>query len=388
MNGNWVETIPLEEFSPWDLLTDRRKLLSLDLEITARCNNNCRHCFNNLPAGDRVARSRELSLEDYREIISEGASWGAVYCLLSGGEPLLREDFIDLYLLLKRKGLLVTIYTNGTLISREHVELFRKYPPRSIEITAYGVTEETYERVSRQRGSYAAFRRGLDLLEQGGIKVRLKTMALKSNYRELPEIIRFGQAHTRDYFRYDMVLHLRNDRNPLRNEEIKAERLSPEEVVALERADQRRFQGLDKICRKLSGLQPGSPPDNLLFTCDAGIGCVTVGYDGLFRLCSCLWHPECVYDLRRGGLKEAVEKFVPQVRQRRSSRREFLERCLPCPLRLGEIDLCLWCPGSADLEVGELDAPVDYYCGVAHARAQIAGPAQARRTAAGAPGGE
>jgi hypothetical protein len=81
-----------------------------------------------------------------------------------------------------------------------------------------------------------------------GVKVRLKAMAMKANVNELPEITAFCRARTRDYFRFDPFLHLRFDFDPIRNEEIKAQPLSPEEIVAIEQADPARFQALKKGC--------------------------------------------------------------------------------------------------------------------------------------------
>ena len=74
-------------------------------------------------------------------------------------------------------------------------------------------------------------------------------MALKANVHELPEIARFCRERTKDYFRFDPLLHLRFDGNPLRNEEIRAQRLSPEEIVAIEQADPERFRGLEERLR-------------------------------------------------------------------------------------------------------------------------------------------
>ncbi len=164
---------------------------------------------------------------------------GTLWCLISGGEPLLREDFADIYLMLKKKGLLVSVFTNACLVTNKHIALFKKYPPRDIEVTVYGATKETYERVTRLPGSYAAFHRGLNLLLKNGIKVRLKAMALRSNFHELAEMGAFCRQHTKDFFRFDPLLHLRFDGNTDRNAEIIGERLTPEEIVAIEQADVR-----------------------------------------------------------------------------------------------------------------------------------------------------
>ncbi len=369
MSESVVSSLPLPEFSLWERVKNKRALLSFDLEVTARCNNNCRHCYINLPAGDKSAKARELTLAEISDIADEAVSLGALWCLVTGGEPLLREDFADLYMLLKRKGLLLSIFTNAVLVNAEHVRLFQKYPPRDIEVSVYGVTRETYEAVTRKPGSFDAFMRGLNLLMESGVKVRFKAMALRSNVHELPEIARFCRERTKDYFRFDPLLHLRFDGDPARNEEIKSERLSPQQIVAIEKADPERFDSLLKGCDRLINPSFCDIGCNHLFHCGTGNGSFALSYDGLFRLCSSLWHPDCVYDLRKGTLTEAWRDFVPKVRDMRSDKAEFLHTCRRCPL----MNLCLWCPAHAALETGEMDGRVEYFCQVASARARALG---------------
>lgn len=366
MSKPFIQTITLPEFSLWDKIKNKRRLISFGLEVTARCNNNCRHCYINLPADNKEAKEKELSLGEIRRIVDEAVSLGAMWCLVTGGEPLLREDFFDIFLYLKKKGLLVSVFTNATLVTDEHVEFFKKYPPRDIEVTVYGVTQEMYERVTRKRGSFKAFIRGLDLLIENDIRVRFKAMALRSNIGELEKIAKFCRERTKDYFRFDPFLHLRFDGNEKRNEEIKSERLSPDEVVAVERADPERVESLEKACDKMINPEFMDRKTDYLFLCGAGKGSFSVSYDGLFRICSSLWHPDCIYDLRKGDLRDAWEKFTPKVRSMRSNSEGYLKKCRVCPI----INLCIWCPAHSHLETGVLDEPVDYFCQVAHARAE------------------
>jgi radical SAM protein with 4Fe4S-binding SPASM domain len=364
-----AHAVEIQEFPLWDKLIDKSVPLSFDLEVTARCNNGCRHCYINLPAGDSEARRKELPLAEIDRIAGEAVSLGAMWCLITGGEPLLREDFPDIYMALKRRGLLLSVFTNATLINEEHLRLFKRYPPRDIEVSVYGVTQETYERVTQRPGSFTAFRRGLERLLECGLKVRLKAMALRSNVQELAGIARFCRERTKDYFRFDPLLNLRFDGNAQRNAEIRAERLSPEEIIAIELADGERFAALQRGCDKLIVPESAHAGCDHLFHCGAGKGSFSVSYDGLFRLCASLWHPDCVYDLRNGTLADAWHNFLPKVRNLRSSKREFLEKCRVCPI----INLCLWCPAHAHLEAGEMDAWVEYFCQVAHARARPLG---------------
>ncbi len=366
MTDSVVSRQALPQLSLWKKMKDGRRLLSFDLEATARCNNDCRHCCINLPAGDKMARAQELSPHEIDDVASEAVSLGALWCLITGGEPLLREDFSDIYLTLKRKGLLVSVFTNATLVTAEHVRLFERYPPRDIEVTVYGVHQQTYEQVTRKPGSFDAFMRGLDLLLGSGVRVRLKAMALRSNVHELSEIARFCEERTRDYFRFDPFLNSRYDGDAIRNREIQSERLSPEEIVAVERAHLSRFDALQKCVDRLVVSQRYNRTCQHLFHCGAGTGSITVGYNGLMRLCSSLWHPDCLYDLGKGSLADAWYNFVPRVREMRSANIEFLGTCRVCPL----INLCMWCPAHAHLETGALDEPVPYFCAVAHARAK------------------
>lgn len=369
MKDSFSLSTPLDQWALWEKTGAKRIPFSFDLEITARCNNNCRHCTINLPAGDGAARQNELSLEAIREIVSQAVSMGALWGLITGGEPLLREDFVPIYLHMKEMGLLVSVFTNATLLTAEHVRLFKNYPPRDIEATVYGVTQETYEQVTRKEGSFGAFRRGLDLLLEGGIPVRLKAMALRSNLHEMGAIAGLCREKTKDYFRIDPFLHLRYDGNYERNEEIRAERLSPEEIGSLETSDPERLEALQQRCKRWIAWDGLNSQCDHFFQCGAGRASFSVSFDGLFRLCPSLWHRDCVYDLKNGNLKEAWETLVPRVRDMRSESRGFLETCRGCAIA----DLCMWCPGNADLETGLMDGAADYFCRVAHRRAELLG---------------
>lgn len=363
----YLKSMPLGEFPLWGELKNKRTIISFSLEITARCNNNCRHCCINLPPHDKFSRGMELSLEQIKAIVDQAVELGAVWCLITGGEPFLREDFRDIYLYLKKKGLLVSVFTNATLINDRHIELFKRYPPRDIEVTVYGVTKKTYERVTRISGSFDMFMRGLGLLLRHKIKVRFKAMVLRSNAQELPAIAEFCRKHTKDYFRFDPFLHLRFDGDAGRNEDIRTERLAPEEIAAVEKSDPARFMRLKEGCGRLINPELSHRHCNHLFHCGAGKGSFTLSYDGYFRLCSSLWHRDCIYDLKKFALAEALQNLVPKVRDMCSDRKEFLEQCRVCPI----VNLCIWCPAHAHLEAKELDAPVKYFCEVAHTREKM-----------------
>jgi radical SAM protein with 4Fe4S-binding SPASM domain len=371
VSKGFVVRRPLPDFALWEKMSAGRAVFSFDLEATARCNLDCRHCYISRPAGDKAAKKSELGVDEISRIGAEAAARGAVWCLITGGEPLLRKDFFELYQALLSKGLLLSLFTNATLVTDEHIRFFKKFPPRDIEVTVYGVTRETYERVTQTPGSFAAFMRGLDRLLGSGITIRLKAMALRSNKHELPAIGDFCRARTKDYYRFDPQLHLRFDRDEVRNTTIRAERLSPREVARLERSDPERFGALTAACGDLlpAASPPGSPAPECrhIFRCAVGQRSFVVGPDGQLRPCLSLHHPDFLYDLRKGSLADAWARFLPQALARESDRREYLEKCGRCPI----VNLCLWCPAHAYLETGALDRPVEDFCRVAEARAEV-----------------
>ncbi len=358
-------SVDVQRLGFWDTLKDRGRALAFDLELTARCNLDCRHCYINLPAGDREAQSRELPLSEIERLAREAVSLGALWCLITGGEPLLRGDFPDIYRMLKRQGLLVSVFTNACLVTAAHASLFRDFPPRDIEVTVYGATDATYERITRRKGSYSAFRRGLELLQAAGVRVRLKAMFLRSNFHERREIIQFVRRQTKDYARFDPILHLRYDGDSRRNAEILAERLLPQEIVAFEQSDADRWGAMEKRCRGPSAAVCQDRTCRRLFHCGAGRHGFTVGYEGTFRLCSSLCRPGMTFDLRHGSLAEARQQVVPAVLRMEQTQAAATYGCHHCNLA----GLCPWCPAHALLETGQADREVDYFCRVAQARA-------------------
>ena len=364
MNESFVSHRDLSDFGLWDKTGNRRIPLSFDIEITARCNNNCRHCYINLPGSDETAREKELTPHEIGELAKEAVSLGSLWCLISGGEPLLRDDFEEVYIALKKAGLLVSVFTNATLITDNHIKLFKKYPPRDIEVTVYSVTEKTYGRVTRRPDLFQSFKEGLENLYHSGIKVRLKTMALRSNLSELKEIEKFCRKFTKDFYRFDPFLHLRYDRDHLKNRQIAAERLNVDEIIELEQKDPKRWAILIKKCRGSFEQVAIRDHNNLIFQCNAGNKSFSVGYDGGLRICSSFHNASYIYNLRHGSLKEAWNQFIPKIRKLHAKRNDYTDKCGSCAL----IDLCFWCPAHAYLETGEPDAPVDYFCQIAKAR--------------------
>ncbi|MFZ2384693.1 MAG: radical SAM protein [Candidatus Omnitrophota bacterium] len=367
MSMTCSSVIPVREAAFFHSICRSRSFTGIEFELTARCNNNCRHCYINLPVNDRAAERRELSFNDIKDIARQAVSEDMLWCSLTGGEPLLRKDFPDIYVHLKKSGFLVSVFTNATLITDKYIRLFREYPPRNIEVTVYGVTAETYERVSRVPGSFGKFMRGIDLLRVNKLATDLKAMVMRSNVREFSEIARFCRERNNRLFRFDPFLFLRADRNEARNSEIRMERLTEDEVFRIERIDKPRRRMLESQNRLFLCENMAANRSRRIFRCLGGENTVTIGWQGRLQLCNMLIHPDCLFDVKKHGLARGLREFIPAVRNTRSCRSGFLKRCRSCKL----VHLCMWCPASSHLETGVLDEPIEYFCRLAHGRFRI-----------------
>src|SRR5215467_11599283 len=172
---------------------DQRKPLDVAIELTHRCPLNCQHCYNNLPMGDSAARSSELTSEEYRRLLDQLQGAGVLWMLFTGGEIFGRKDFPEIYKEAKRRGFLVTLFTNGTLITPALADMLAEYRPFEIEITLYGATRETYEALTRIPGSYDRCLRGIRLLLERNLPLKLKTVPTTINRHEVYEMKRIAE---------------------------------------------------------------------------------------------------------------------------------------------------------------------------------------------------
>src|SRR4029077_13124080 len=145
----------------------------------------CAHCYNNLPMGDRQAQIAELSTDEHRRILDEMAAAGSLWLLYTGGEIFARKDFLEIYTHAKRNGFIVTLFTNGTLITEKVADYLTEYRPFAVEITLYGRTRETYERLTGVPGSFDQCMRGIALVLERGLPLTLKTVAVTLNKHEV-----------------------------------------------------------------------------------------------------------------------------------------------------------------------------------------------------------
>jgi radical SAM protein with 4Fe4S-binding SPASM domain len=337
---------------------DKRVPVEASLEITRRCPLECQHCYNNLPMGDLAARNRELSKQEYEQLLTELADMGVIWILFTGGEIFARKDFLEIYTFAKQKGFIITLFTNGILINEKIADYLSEYPPFAIEITLYGRTKETYEALTQVPGSFDRCMRGIHLLLDRGLPLKLKTVGTRINAHEVVAMREFAELELGVDFKFDSLLNPRIDcsQAPL---EV---RLSPEEVVALDLHWPKMASEYRQLLEQ-STLRPAEP-SKTVYVCGGGVKSFAIDPYGHMSICV-ISHRE-TYDIREGSVREGWDQFLLKVRQQE---RTQPSKCDSCRIR----SVCSTCPATGELESGDPQSPVEFLCEVAHLRATVLG---------------
>lgn len=334
----------------------RRAPLQGGIELTHRCNMGCVHCYCRQEAQDQVAQSQEMTLAEIRDLVDQIAAEECLYLFLTGGEPLLRKDFVEIYDYIRGKGLLITLFTNGTLITERLADHFAQNPPFSVEISLYGATREVYERITGIPGSFARCQKGISLLLERGITVVLKSPLMGQNRGEL-EALKLMAEQFGVPFYYDVQLHPRLEgmadvAGPYRYA------LSLDEMLELELAEEEGLENWKTYLDRLSRV----PREGTLYECGAGLYAFFVTVNG--KLSMCLESRWPAYDLRQGTFHEGWHEFL---KEQRFAPYPSENTCSQCAIHL----VCNQCPGRSQLEYGDQvrDGRVEWLCQLAHKRA-------------------
>lgn len=143
----------------------------LTWELLDKCNFSCPFCYIN-----GHSNNEQVEFENIKSNIKELIDLGLLYCTLTGGEVFVHKDFKEIYSFLKLSGVFVAIYSNGYLIDDEIIDLFKQLPPYKIEISIYGVDQETFDKVTGTKGrNYEKVLDNILKLRDSGINIKCKT---------------------------------------------------------------------------------------------------------------------------------------------------------------------------------------------------------------------
>ena len=333
-------------------------------ELTARCNFNCPMCYVHMTQEQVDAAGKELTAAQWLELAREARDRGMIFALLTGGEPLMRRDFFEIYKGMKELGLLISINTNGSMLQGEILEKFLADPPARFNISLYGGTNETYRNMCGVP-AYDRVKESIRALRKAGVDVSLNLSITPYNCQDLEQI--HADA-------VELDVNVRSSAYmypPVRvNGEVYgcANRLTPAESAECSvKWDRIRFTE-EQFLRRAEGLialreveQDGCPVEaDEGITCRAGSTGFWITWDGKMTPCGMMTTP-VVHPLRDG-----FGAAWDELRAKTAALRMPSE-CSGCNHR----EICGVCAAVCFTETGRFDGVPTYVCEKAREKVRI-----------------
>lgn len=335
--------------------------ISGTLELTARCNFNCKMCYVHLSQQECSARGRELTAQQWLSLAEEAKRAGTVFLLLTGGEPTLRPDFPEIYREIKKMGFIVSVNSNGYLLQGALRELFLEEPPSRLNISLYGTNDETYLRLCGVP-AYSRVMENIRALHEAGISVRMNMSVTPDNAQELCAVWQAAQ---------DIGAHMQAATYmfPPRRRDTAAQaafsRLSPEEAGSLLAECDTLMLSAELRRQRAALLAQGMPlPEADGDDCDGAVGSTLqcragstsfwLTWDGRLLPCGQMTEPSA--DAIALGFTEGWRR----IREEASALR-LPAACRNCKLA----PACHVCAAKCYCETGHFDGKPEYLCRMA-----------------------
>ncbi len=337
-----------------------------EIDLTWRCNNACRHCWISLPAGS-AEKDRELSFDEIRRIADEARALGCRQWNITGGEPLLRPDFPEIFEYLTSRSATYSLNTNGTLITPAIARQLKRKGNKMVAL--YGATAEVYDHVVRRPGAFEQVMQGFAYLKEAGAGFMVQLIPMRANRHQWDAMVELAECLSPRWRVGASWLYLSASGSAERNAEIRAQRLEPKDMVLLDPPDISFADRMEQV-RSDNTVSTGcgmkiQSDDRLFAACIESRREFHVDAYGSVSFCCFIKDPALRYDVRHGTLREAWEEFIPSLAEQVHGGSEYLGNCGSC-----RNSNCNWCGAYAYLEHGRYNSPIPYLCDTARAESR------------------
>ena len=329
--------------------------ISGNFELTARCNFDCPMCYVHLKREDVNAQGRELTAEQWIDLARQARDRGMIFALLTGGEPFVRKDFFEIYHAMKKMGIMISINSNGSMLSGKVLQRLIDDPPFRINISLYGGSNDTYCAMCG-RPVYDQVVNNIRALKAAGIDVRLNVSITPYNQQDLEAICRKAEelgVHVKMASYMYPSIRVNGGRYGYGN------RLSPEAAARssvawdLMRFEPEVFAQRAKAMREYCMVEESECSADL----DEGVGCRAgstafwMTWDGRMLPCGMMPYP-VTYPMEV-GFDQAWEQIRAETKAIRMP-----AKCGNCPKR----GTCPVCAAVCVTETGRFNGVPEYVC--------------------------
>lgn len=336
---------------------DIRAPFSVGIELTPYCNMRCIHCY-----GQNMRSSKVMTAAEIKRIIDILCENGMISVSFTGGEIFTRNDFEEIYIYAKEKGLIVSLLTNLTLLNEQHIEMFKEYPVSIISTTMYGYHEDVYESVTGIKGSYKKFIYAIELLKKNNILFELKYIAMRQNIQDLYDFRKYCKdLGVNSLVSFSIFPTTDNDNKPLEY------RVTPEEVFDFDMNDEDRKRFFDQLAYEYYERSVGKRDKKVidrqeafyLYNCNISFRETFINSSGMMQ--GCVRTSYDTYDLLNGDFAEGWDYLNRQFRQKKSSKGFKCNKC-------EDLAFCEQCSAVFCRETGNPESVDDFFCKIAKLR--------------------
>jgi radical SAM protein with 4Fe4S-binding SPASM domain len=314
--------------------------------LTKRCNLRCSHCY--ISAGPFETAESELSTAECRRVIDELVAVNpSPMLILSGGEPLVRDDLAEIASYASGRGATVVVGTNGTTLTEPRVAMLAGAGVAGVAVSVDSLDAGTHDHFRGGAHALERTKEALGRLREHRIDFVVQTTATPQNAAEIPKLLEWAAAEGAVCFNlYFLVPTGRGvdllDLEPQRIETLLAELAAAES----------RYRGTMMVrakcaphfMRHVHEADADSPVLSYRTRCPCGIDYCRITPDG--KLTPCPYMPTEAGDLRRQSFGEiwSGSKVFAELRQR-----ELGGRCGRCEYRM----VCGGCRARALATTGD-----------------------------------
>lgn len=187
-------------------INGKNRLNQLYLYLTEGCNLRCRHCWLAPKHENENQKYKHMEFEIIKSLIKQGKEMGLSGVKLTGGEPLMHPQIVEIIDYLVNEGFSIVIETNGVLISDEIVASLKRAKAVSISISLDGVDKESHEWVRLVEGCFEKAVSGMKKLVEAGIKPQIIMSIMQHNKHQTKELIRFAEEIGANSVKFNIVM--------------------------------------------------------------------------------------------------------------------------------------------------------------------------------------
>ena len=167
------------------------RLLSMEIEITLKCNFQCPYCY----VPDKPAPENELSMDEIMDVILQAREIGAKKIILLGGEPAIHPNILTIIQFIRNHGLEVEMFTNGSMITKKFAkELYKNQVRVVLKMNTFD--EKLQDLLTGRKGSFKVINKAFNNLRQAGYPSKqgfmaVSTIICRQNLDEIPDLWRW-----------------------------------------------------------------------------------------------------------------------------------------------------------------------------------------------------